>query len=367
MGKQMHRILGVKIRMSREDLGLTQDALAKGVGLSSEFISLLELGKRRPSLETLTTIAAYFKKDVSYFLQEKETAFDILLKGEGVEKDSSKELKKFKKYCEEYMWLEELASRRIELAPLYSNISPERLAYEERRRLGLGEEPIRDIFSLFDLGGCHVIRQPFSEKSKISGIFIFLEINEAAFISVNCAQPFGKQVFTAAHEYCHYLKDRNTGPIIDNPDIFINEYVTLYHPREIFAQVFASRFLMHPAKVKEIISKDIRSSRLNFRDVLYLKRYFGVDTHTMLRTLEDLGYISHASFEEFQKYDSAAREEALFGDSREDRRKRKESGRPILSDRFKSLALEAYKKKKINLEKLCTLLGKKKTNIASMI
>ena len=363
----MHKILGAKIRRSREDLGLTQDTLAKGVGLSGEFISLLELGKRTPSLETLTKIADYFKKDISYFLQEKETAFDILLKGESVDKESRKELKKFKRYCEEYMWLEELASRRIELAPLYSNISPERLAYEERRRLGLGEEPIRNIFSLLDLSGCHVIRQPFSEKSQISGVFIFLDINETAFISVNCAQPFGRQVFTAAHEYCHYLKDRNTGPIIDNPDIFIDEYVTLYHPREIFAQTFASRFLMPPAKVKEIISKDIRTSRLSFKDVLYLKRYFGVGIHTMLRTLENLEYISRTSLEEFQKFDSEAREEAVFGDSREDRRQRKERGRPILSDRFKSLALEAYKKKKINLKKLGTILGKKITNIAAMI
>ena len=196
-------------------------------------------------------------------------------------------------------------------------------------------------------------------------MFIFSEISESAFISVNCAQSFGKQVFTAVHEYCHYLKDRNTGPIIDNPDIFFDEYVTLYHPREIFAQTFASRFLMPPAKVKEIISKDIRTSRLSFKNVLYLKRYFGVDTQAMLRTLENLEYISRASFEEFQKFDSKAREEALFGDSREDRRQRKERGRPILSDRFKSLALEAYKKKRINLKKLGTILGKKKTNIAT--
>ncbi|UCC41334.1 MAG: helix-turn-helix domain-containing protein [Candidatus Aminicenantes bacterium] len=363
----MQNILGAKLRKSREDLGITQDALAKAVNLSSEFISLLELGKRKPSLETLTTVAGYFKKDVSYFLQEKETAFNLLLKGEGVEIESRKELNKFKKYCEEYTWLEEITSKRIELAPFYSNISAERMAYEERRRLGLGEEPIRDVFSLLDLSGCHVIRQPFSEKSQISGVFIFLDVSESAFISVNCAQSFGKQVFTAAHEYCHYLKDRNTGPIIDNPDVFIDEYITLYHPREIFAQTFASRFLMPPRKVKEIISKDIRSSQLSYRDVLYLKRYFGVDIHSMLRTLENLEFVSSAKFEEFQRFDPKVRENALFGDYQDNGRQQKERGMPIRSDRFKSLALEAYKKKKINLEKLCALLGKKKTNIASMI
>jgi len=90
----MQNILGAKLRRLRENLTITQDALAKAVGLSGEFISLLELGKRKPSLETLSTLANYFKKDVSYFLQEKETAFNILLKGERVDKQSGEELKR---------------------------------------------------------------------------------------------------------------------------------------------------------------------------------------------------------------------------------------------------------------------------------
>jgi len=46
---------------------------------SAEFISLLEADKRAPSLATLNKIASLLRKDVGYFLEEKEGAFNILL------------------------------------------------------------------------------------------------------------------------------------------------------------------------------------------------------------------------------------------------------------------------------------------------
>ena len=66
----MSHIVGTKIRSLREELDLTQEELAGSVGLSSEFISLLELGKRDPSLESLSSLARFFKKDLSFFLAE---------------------------------------------------------------------------------------------------------------------------------------------------------------------------------------------------------------------------------------------------------------------------------------------------------
>jgi Zn-dependent peptidase ImmA (M78 family) len=65
-----------------------------------------------------------------------------------------------------------------------------------------------------------------------------------------------RQAFTAAHEYCHYVKAGQEGPLIDNPDVFIDDYVSLYHPREKFAQTFAACFLMPASKVRAIIEKE---------------------------------------------------------------------------------------------------------------
>jgi len=77
----MPGVIGAKIKKARTELGLSQAAFAGALGFSSEFISLLEADKRAPSLSTLNKIAAYLKKDVSSFLEEKEGAFNILLRG----------------------------------------------------------------------------------------------------------------------------------------------------------------------------------------------------------------------------------------------------------------------------------------------
>lgn len=333
----MPGILGSKLRIERENLGLTQEDLGKAVGLSSEFISLLELGKRMPSLDSLKSIAEFLKKDVSYFLREKETAFNRLLNQKTVNAQAKSELNRFRKYCDDYLKLEEAAGRRLELAPAYAHLSAERLAIEERRRLGLGDSPIRDIFLLVEMNGLRIYRQSLSEDCKISGIFIFFEIKEAAFAMINKNLSESEQTFVAAHEYYHYLRDRYADPIIDNPDVFMEEYVSLYHPREKFAQTFARRFLMPPTKVKAVIEKDMRSNRLGFEDVVYLKRYFGVSTIAMLQTLREIELIDYSQFKEFKGFSDTAYEKALFGKAAGMETARR--GKMLPSDRFKSLAV----------------------------
>jgi len=316
----MDKFIGTKLRKSRESLGLSQGAFGRAVGLSSEYISLLEAGKRSPSFTTLQKLAGFLNRDIGYFFYEKAApldSFTLLFRAEAVDERAREELQKFRRYCDDYLRLEAATGRCLALAPLYApTISAERMAEEERRRLGLGEEPIRDVFALCEANGCRILRMPMPEESKVSGVFIYLEQKEAAFALVNCGQSLGRQSYSAAHEYCHYLKDRNEGPVIDNPDVFIDEYASLYHPREQFAQAFAARFLMPPGKVREIIEKDLRvvpPQRLILDHALYLKRYFGVSTLAMLRTLRALGFIGRTQLEEYSKLDPDEREREVFG------------------------------------------------------
>ena len=373
----MHGVSGAKLKKARTDLGLSQGAVGLALGLSSEFISLLEADKRAPSIATLNKIASLLRKDIGYFLEEKEGAFNILLRGVPIEVEvaapappptsvpaavptftsapfyvldeaSRSVLQRFKRYCDDYLLLERLAGpgRRLALAPLYSNISPERLAEEERRRLGLGDEPIRDIFALAELNGCRILRLPIPAASKLSGAFIFLEDKEAAFALINSADPPGRQAFTATHEYCHYLKDRHEGPLIDNPDVFSDEFVSLYHPREELAQTFAACFLMPASKLRATIEKEFGGRKLTYEHVLYLKRYFGVSSTAMLRKVRELGYLSAAQHEDWLKLHPETREKEVFGDLWEEGRGRRASvGGAIYSDRYKLLQLEAARKK----------------------
>jgi len=317
----MQTVLPHKIRKAREAAHLNQGAFARAVGLSSEYISLLEAGKRTPSMATLEKLAAFLNRDITYFFYEKPAppdAFTMLFRADSVDQKTRDELQKFRRYCDDYLRLEAVTGRRLESAPLYAGLSPERMADEERRRLGLGDEPIRDVFALIEANGCRVYRMPLPDDSKVSGVFIYLEQKEAAFAMVNCAQSLGRQAFSAAHEYCHYLKDRADGPVIDGPDVFIDEYVSLYHPREPFAQAFAARFLMPPGKIREMIEKDFRAQRVTYDQVLYLKRYFGVSALAMLRTLRAMGFVSKAQYDEFARIDPGPREKDLFGKGAEE-------------------------------------------------
>jgi transcriptional regulator with XRE-family HTH domain len=352
----MYHINGAKIRKIREDLGLTQGELAKSVGLSSEFISLLELGKRAPSLDSLSKIAGHLDKDISYFIMEKEDVFNRLFQAETWNKKTVRLLKKFKRYCLDYTELEELTGRHAHLAPLYTNISAERMAEQERRRIGLGCEPIRDIFSLLELNGLHVWRHTVPAESKIPGLFLFMDMRQSAFALVDSSLSYGHQALIAAHEYSHYLRDRHDSPVVDNPDVFIDEYIDLYPGRERFAQTFAMHFLMPPEKIREVVEKDIRLKKLNFEDIVYLTLYFGVSTLAILRMLRTLDFVPQARFKEYQKMTAKHQEEAFLNMYPGGIRMKIPSRQAVPSNRFISLVLEAHKKRKITAERATGLL-----------
>jgi transcriptional regulator with XRE-family HTH domain len=351
----MVRIVGTKIRKLREGMGLTQEDLAKSVELSSEFISLLELGRRSPSLESLSRIAKFLGKEISFFILEQTESLDSLIKGDKLDARTRRLLRKFRNDCDEYLLLEEMTGRQSDLAPLYANVRAEKLAEQERRRLDLGNNSIPKVFSLLEQRGLHVIRRPIHEDIRVAGAYVFLEYKQAAFALINSNQSFHQQILTATHEYAHYLKDRYDGPIIDNPDIFIEDYITLYHGREKYAQTFALHFLLPPKKLKDFIEKDLRSKHLDMEDILYIRRYYDVSFLALIQMLKKMEYISLRQFKEYQKWEWEQHETTLFG-SKDTFIPQAGRGHSLLSDRFVSLVLDAYRLKKISSDKAAKLL-----------
>ncbi len=363
----MGKFISERLRKAREDAGMTQESFARSIGLSSEFISLLESGKRAPSLDTLSRVSSFFGRDPSFFLGEKEAAFKVLFRAPAVKLNQAArlELEHFQRYGEDYLRLEAATGRRLRTAPLYpassgssGPLSPERMAAEERRRLGLGDEPVRDIFSLLEKNGLRILRRPLSRDTGISGVFVFLEAQNAAFALINSAQTVCRQAFTAAHEYCHYLKDRYDAPRIDSLDLLEGEGAeapksappspsrrrrqngrgaSRVDGKEAFAQEFAAHFLMPPAKIRELADR-----APSYEVVLLLKRYFGVSAQAMLRTLLNLGFLSPARFEEFSALDPTAREREVFGSTDEDYGPGSglDSGPAVVSDRYRLMERE---------------------------
>jgi Zn-dependent peptidase ImmA (M78 family) len=166
---------------------------------------------------------------------------------------------------------------------------------------------------------------------------------------INSSLSIEQQALTAAHQYCHYLKDRLDGPVIDNTDIFVAEHLSLYHPKEKFAQAFAQNFMVPTEKLHEIIQKDIKSNNLPLEYIIYLKRYFGVDMLTMLSVLKKMEVLSYSEFHDFNKLDSSKYEDELYGISG---RTQKDKKKPMPSERFRTLAVIVCRDKKSKVKSI---------------
>lgn len=59
--KSTRELLGARIKELRKKRGLTQDQLAERVDLATRYISLIEVGRSSPSLDTLENIAGVFE------------------------------------------------------------------------------------------------------------------------------------------------------------------------------------------------------------------------------------------------------------------------------------------------------------------
>ncbi|HEP6431459.1 TPA: helix-turn-helix transcriptional regulator [Burkholderia cenocepacia] len=68
-----NRCFGRVLRRLRRDMHLSQNDLAVQVGLDRTYISLLELGKRSPTLESIVALAAALKISLSDLFAEFET------------------------------------------------------------------------------------------------------------------------------------------------------------------------------------------------------------------------------------------------------------------------------------------------------
>lgn len=61
-------MIGNRIRELRSDKKITQEELAKVIGVSTSMVGMYETGARRPSFEVLIKISKYFNVSTDYLL-----------------------------------------------------------------------------------------------------------------------------------------------------------------------------------------------------------------------------------------------------------------------------------------------------------
>ena len=319
--------IGTRLRHQREVLGFTQKHVAQSLGLHRPTISEIEAGRRDVTSQELFEFARLYVTSLNELLAEpapsEENVTTVLFRRPGLETpDARRAVKKFMQRCREERELEELLaidppdgvrpSYRVEYpASTWDAVQQgENIARKERRRLGLGGEPMRNPIDLLEQQGVRIA--PLNDNNDdgvdLDGIYFETE-DLGACIAVNLRRDDRtgfRAAFTASHEYAHWLLG----------DVKVEEFNFYADERELHevrANAFAAAFLMPEEGVRSYFGnvgllREGKISELSLADIVRAMDYFGVSRQALLYRLQNLGLIATATAKDLRDRDWSARD-----------------------------------------------------------
>jgi Zn-dependent peptidase ImmA (M78 family)/DNA-binding XRE family transcriptional regulator len=381
--------LGRRIRSARAACRLTQEQVAQDLGVSRPTVAQIEAGNRAVSSLDLDRLAHLFGRDIREFVAESFDEADSLAalfraQPEIVAEPAvARALRDCVALGREITSLERLievdggtaatASYPLQVpSTRWQAIQQgERLASEERRRLGLGDAALPDLVELLETQGIRtgVIELPLD----VSG----LTLNDpkvGLFVVANRGQHVLRRRFSFAHEYAHVLADRDRFGMVSRSSERSNFI-------EVRANAFAASFLLPENGVRKFIAalgkgKPSRmyadvvgvvedddeglevegrsapgSQAVQLYDVVRLAHHFGVSRIAALYRLRNLRIISKPELDHLKELDDLGRGKQLaehLGLPEPDHTEVRER----FQHRILGLALEAYRRDEISRGKL---------------
>jgi Zn-dependent peptidase ImmA (M78 family)/transcriptional regulator with XRE-family HTH domain len=344
-------LIGERLKKVREDLGYTQEDIAKELKIGRPRYSDIENGKRDVALKDLYRFSEFFRKPAEYFLKEKlavDTNFKVLFRSAEKNKKIEKIIMEFENLCEKMCIVQEIMDSRI------NHVIPDDYPYEknrllfwgqycanlERNRLNLGEAPIRNLEHILEEHfGLKIFYLPIPEEAKVFGMFTYSD-KIGGCILINSRASLGKQIFSLAHEYGHFIFHKKRLGIIS----YEKEKNT---SDEKLADYFASNFLMPENSVITIFRFRIRKpQKITAEDIIYFADFFGVSFQAMIYRLNNLKLLSNQTKEQLINETWVTAVRKSMGISEPERGKHKF---PRL---YLHLCLKAYKQGRITTSRL---------------
>lgn len=148
-----------------------------------------------------------------------------------------------------------------------------------------------DIFSIIEDAGLPLMFRPMKQ---LLGAYLPADtkVGSTPGILVNSNHPRSLQRYTAAHEFAHHLQDK-TLSLDEHIEVLERGQQVLLKPRERFAEVFASWFLMPPQLVTNLTNRlgiDPKSS--GPKEVYQLSLVFGTSYKATIAQLLSLREIN---------------------------------------------------------------------------
>lgn len=369
--------LAQRLRSFRERQGLSQETLAKWLGVSRSALASYESGMRNPGISVLENMAYRLGCGVETLLTSPEgidpTA--VLLRADpGLQENEEAQdcVRRCVRIGQEVSWLEEKLAvpRASESMPSYRMQTPsskiesirqgERIASQERQRLGLGYTPIENVVNVLSDSGVCASLVPLS--AEISGISIMQDNGFHVF--VNSSHSPARQRFSLAHEFAHVLLD-----LKHDSRVVISQNSDANALREVRANAFAAAFLapeegcmrfIHacgkgkPSRVEyssfnehSEVSANERNiaveQSIQLYDILLLADHFGISPETAVYRLANVRLLSEKERDGFFTSLRNGGVKRFSGVFRSPSICREDQGSSF-RDRLMGLALEAFRR-----------------------
>jgi Zn-dependent peptidase ImmA (M78 family)/DNA-binding XRE family transcriptional regulator len=268
--------VGNRIRARREELGLSQAALAERLNRTQTSISYWEAGQRSPDVEDLVALADALDLEPGDLLTDAPvTSPRVLFRAEV----ARLELDEFADAMDDFIEAaEDLKPPRVKFT--LTARDPVRAA-QELSALADRKRPPIDVEGIARACGLRVLGYDFGDEAPVSGFLI--ELESGPVIGFNKGQfSHGRQRFTIAHELAHYLLRHHDNFHIDVASAVAHGEAPNYDWRdERAANEFAAELLM-PAPLVLGAAQRVKSVR-------DLARLFEVSQEAMGFRLINLG------------------------------------------------------------------------------
>ena len=363
-------VLGRKLKDAREGLLIAPQESALRLQISLQEYLDIEEGRNRITGDQLVLLSVMYRRDFRYFVtgdypSAESQVQEMFRRNAALSKSDRIAIQEFVRLCEYEDFLErEVFQRQPTKIPNYAQYpfnhsyfkrQGEEAASLERERLGLGQQPVENIFELIRNQGIHIFKRQLENKN-ISGLYINHPVAGHC-ILINYLDDLYRQNFSAAHEYCHALFDSSEGQ-----EVTYLKSLNARSELEWRANSFAGNFLVS----KQRIESDYSPAESYEAWVSLIRRIaerFRVSSQVVIIRLSDLKWLNEALKDQLMqekllviKHDEKFDPETPPTLSSGMRSKSAQIIRQGLSWHFIDLCTEAYRRREITHHKLLDML-----------
>ncbi|MBI1297225.1 ImmA/IrrE family metallo-endopeptidase [bacterium] len=367
-----HQALGQRLKQAREREGMTQADAAAVLDVARTTLTAIEQGTRRVKAGELIKLAQAYGRQVSDFVRARpeivpfQVQFRSVQLTDDIDGDQIRQsIADFEDHCQDYLELESIMDSVYR--PRYPQIYEidgdqieriaEAVAIEERSRLNVGDGPFVQLRQVLENDvGLRIFYLPLRPSGKISAMYAYSE-ELGGCIAVNSQHPEERRRWSLAHDYAHFLTQRERPAILPTAG-----YVRV--PRhERFADAFAKYFLMPTSGLLKRARAHLSANgKLTVSDVLILANYYAVSAETMTHRLEELELVRPGAWMRIQEMKlpirEAQRELGLAPVAEADE---------TFPRRYLFLAIAAYEQERISEEQLARFLHKDRLKVRRLV